>query len=69
MLMKASKLVEMTHKWRLLREGHPLLRRVKIIPRWRRMHRQRLPRLMSLLLRRCECLRVDLFFNVGFCRT
>jgi hypothetical protein len=33
MLMKASKLVEMTHKWRLLREGHPLLRRVKIIPR------------------------------------
>jgi hypothetical protein len=31
--MNVSKLVEMTHKWRLPCEGRPLLRRVKIIPR------------------------------------
>jgi hypothetical protein len=40
--MRASKLAEMAHKQRLLREGPLLLRRLNIIPRRRQTYRWRL---------------------------
>jgi hypothetical protein len=61
--MKALRLAEVTHKWRLPHEGPPLLRMLKIIPRLRRVHPWRLSWLKLPLLRRCECLRVDSFLK------
>jgi hypothetical protein len=66
--MRVSRLVEMAHEWRFLREGPPLLKRLVMMPRQRRTYQRKLSRLMQSLLQRCECLRVDSFWMSDFCR-
>jgi hypothetical protein len=63
---RVSRLLVMACKQRFLCEGPPLLGQLGITPRQRQMCRRRLPRLMRPLLRRCECLRADLFLD-GWC--
>jgi hypothetical protein len=59
MSTRAPKLTKVSHKQRLSHEEPLLLRMMKIMLRWRQMDRQRLSQLNSLLLQRCECLKVD----------